>query len=429
PGVALEKDLSTPELKRFFDSVKNPGAAPAGAAAGGAAPPSSAAAPAEEDLSHKPPVEQVVLTPIPIYVEIPESIDASRVIVRYSAIGLLQWKTAVLQKVDKGWAGTIPCTDVGDSTGDLKYFVQATDANGDLVAWSGRLVAPHVVHIVEKLAGEAPHLPGQGPPVKCTQKTDCPPGFPGCKNEGAKTACETDAECTSTQVCKDGYCEDNGQPAPEEDAPYVRNWLSIGFQADLILLPSVENACAGGTGYTCFDSGGGYYDKIPLNGADDSINGGPSLSTMRILVGYDRALLPNITAGARLGYAFNGGPQRPNASAFDPLHVEVRGAYWFGHNPLARSGFRFFGLVAGGIAEVDGSIGVDIYASQQAYRSGQSQSFVAWKKTGTGFAALGGGAMYAITPKSGIVLEAKVMELFPTAGPGAGLQLAYAMGL
>ena len=157
--MALEKDLSTPELKRFFDSVKNPGAAPAGPVG---ATPANAAAPAEEDLSHKPPVEQVVLTPIPIYVEIPESIDASRVIVRYSAIGLLQWKTAVLQKVGKGWGGNIPCTDVGDSVGDLKYFVQATDANGDVVAWSGRLFAPHVVHIVEKLAGEAPHLPGQG---------------------------------------------------------------------------------------------------------------------------------------------------------------------------------------------------------------------------------------------------------------------------
>jgi hypothetical protein len=430
PNVALERDLSSPDMKRLYDAVKSGGATtPGGGAAAGAAPPPPSGPAATEDLTHAPPAEQVMLTPIPIYVEIPEGVDAARVIVRYSATGLLEWKTAVLHQVGKGWGGEIPCTDVGDSLGDLKYFVQATDANGDLVGWSGRLVKPHVVHVVDKLSGEAPHLPGQGAPIKCTQKTDCPPGFPGCHSEGAKTACETDAECTSAQVCKDGYCEGNGQPAPEEDQPYSKNWLSIGFQADLLMLPSAENACSGGTGYTCFDSGGGYYGSIPLKGADDSINGGPALSTMRILVGYDRALLPNITAGARLGYAFNGGPQRPNASAFDPLHVEVRGAYWFGHNPLARSGFRFFALLAGGIAEVDGSIAVDVYANPQAYQAGKSQNFVAWKKTGTGFAAVGGGAMYALTPKSGVLLEAKVMELFPTAAPAAGLQLAYAMGL
>ncbi len=427
-GVTLEKDLSSPDLKHLFDSVKSGGTASGGGAPAGAAPAPGGPTPAE-DLAHTPPVEQVFLTPIPIYVEIPEGVDAKRVIARYSAAGLLEWKTAVLHSVGRGWGGEIPCTDVGDSLGDLKYFVQATDANGDLVGWSGRLVKPHVVHIVDKLSGDAPHLPGQGAPVKCTQKTDCPPGFPGCHNEGAKTACETDTECTSTQVCKEGYCEDNGQPPPEEDQPYAKNWLSLGFQADMLMLPSAENACGGGTGYTCFDSGGNYYSQIPLKNADDSINGGPALSTMRILVGYDRAVLPNITVGGRLGYAFNGGPQRPNASAFDPLHVEARGAYWFGHNPLARSGFRFFALLAGGIAEVDGSIPIDVYPSQSAYMAGKYQNYVAWKKTGTGFAAVGAGAMYALTPKSGILLEAKVMELFPTAAPAAGLQLAYAMGL
>jgi hypothetical protein len=213
------------------------------------------------------------------------------------------------------------------------------------------------------------------------------------------------------------------------DAPFKRNWLSVGFQADLLFLPSADDACAGGTGYTCFGNSGGYYGAIPLKGADDSINGGPAPSTMRILVGYDRALLANVTAGVRLGYAFNGGPQRPSASSFDPLHAEVRGQYWFGHNPLARAGFRFFALLAAGMAEVDGSIPVDVYATPQAYMKGQSQSYVAWKKTGLGFGAAGGGAMLAVTPTSGVVLEAKFMELFPTASPAAGLQLAYAIGL
>ena len=43
--------------------------------------------------------------------------------------------------------------------------------------------------------------------------------------------------------------------------------------------------------------------------------------------------------------------------------------------------------------------------------------------------AVGGGAMYAITPATGVSLEAKAMEMFPTAAPGFGLQLAYLVGL
>jgi hypothetical protein len=423
PGVALEKDLSSPDMKRLFDAVKNAGQVPSGGAPASNAPP-----PADEDIKHAPPVEQATLTPVPLYAEIPDEVEPSRVIIRFNAPGMQQWKTAPMHKVGGGWGGEIPCADVGDSAGNLRYFIQATNAAGDLVAWSGRLVAPHVVHVVERIQTEAPHLPGEPPPARCAQKSDCPPGFPGCHDEGAKQACEADTDCTGTQACRDGYCEETAPPPPV-DAPFKRNWLSVGFQADLLFLPSADDACAGGTGYTCFGNSGGYYGAIPLKGADDSINGGPAPSTMRILVGYDRALLANVTAGVRLGYAFNGGPQRPSASSFEPLHAEVRGQYWFGHNPLARAGFRFFALLAAGMAEVDGSIPVDVYSSPQAYMKGQSQSYVAWKKTGLGFGAAGGGAMLAVTPTSGVVLEAKFMELFPTASPAAGLQLAYAIGL
>jgi hypothetical protein len=423
-GVRLEKDLSSPDMKRAFDTVKNADQLPPAGAPTTTSPP-----PADEDIKHTPPVEQSTLTPVPLYAEIPGEVEASRVIIRYNAPGMQQWKTAVMHRMGAGWGGEIPCTDVGDSVGDLRYFIQATNSAGDLVAWSGRLVAPHVVHVVESSQGEALHLPGEPAPARCAQKTDCPPSFPGCHDEAARQACETDSDCTAAQACRDGYCEETGGPPPAVDAPFKRNWLSVGFQADLLFLPSADDACAGGTGYTCFGNDGGYYGAIPLKGADDSINGGPAPSTMRILLGYDRALLANVMVGARLGYAFNGGPQRPSGNGFEPLHAEVRGSYWFGHNPLARSGFRFFALLAGGMAEVDGSIPVDVYGSPQAYKAGQSQNYVAWKKTGLAFGAAGGGAMYAVTPNTGVILEAKFMELFPTASPAAGLQLAYAIGL
>jgi hypothetical protein len=421
PNVAVDKDLSSPELQRLFASTKNAGA-PAAAAAP-AAPPATTA----EDLTVTAPPAQAVLTPVPIGVEIPPGVDAVKVNVRFKAFGVEQWKTATLRKMGARWGGEISCADVGDSLGDLKFFVQATDENGDLVATSGRLVAPHVVHIVAQIDGEPPHLPDQPPPARCTQRTDCPPGFPGCHNESAKIACVSDDECASQQ-CNGGFCEE-AAPAELPDAPFKENWITLAFQADLLMLPAASDACKGGTGYTCFSSGGTYYPGIPLTGADDVVSGGLAPATMRILAGYDRTMGQNIMVGGRVGFAFNGGPQRPGGQSFFPVTVEARGSYWFGHDPLGRSGFRFFALVGAGAEEVDASVPVDIYASASAYQAKQSQDFNAWKKTGLGFVELGPGVMYAFTPNTGILLEAKATLMFPTSAFGASAQIGYVIGL
>jgi len=257
--------------------------------------------------------------------------------------------------------------------------------------------------------------------------TDCPPEFPGCGSSAAASpACASDSECPEGQLCQSGACKES---ASRERAPYKRNWISVAFQTDALLMPSASNACAGGTGYTCFGSDGSYYANLPLAGADDDIGGGLAVATSRILFGYDRALGENVTLGARLGYALGGGPQRPGANGFLPIHAEARATYWFGSNPLSRSGFRFFALAAGGMAQIDASVPVDVYANLQAYDSQQSQDYKAWKKTGLGFVALGGGGMYAITPSTGVVLEAKASEMFPTSATGFSLQLAYVVGL
>ncbi len=245
--------------------------------------------------------------------------------------------------------------------------------------------------------------PANGP---AGEQADCPPGFPGCKEDQARE-------------------EPAAETAPV-DGPYRRNWVSLAFQVDALLIPSASNACAGGTGYTCF--GDNYYAAQPLPGADDVVNGGIRLATMRVILGYDRALTANFTVGAGLGYAFNGGPQRPGGRAFDPIHAEVRASYWIGHAPLARAGFRFYVTGALGIQEVDASIPVDIYPTLAAYQAGQSQNYSAWRKTGTGFAAIGLGAMYAFTPDTGLFVEIRGQQMFPTPGAGAALRVGYALG-
>ena len=424
PSVTIDDDLASPEMERVFAMAKGTGEPASVEHADGATAPS-------DDITHAPPSAQAVLTPVPLYATIPEGVSAVKVIARYKAFGMDKWKTAVLRNLGAGWGGEIPCADVGDSTGDLKYFIQATDDNGDLVAASGRLVAPHVVHIVARLEGDPPHLPGDKPPAQCTQKSDCPPGFPGCDDGSAKKkVCASSDDCAEGQACEDGVCG-VGDDSSSGDAtvPIKRNWLSLGIQADALILPSAADACAGGTGYTCFDGQGGYYSARPLAGADDAVTGGPAIATLRVLAGYDRVLGDRVMLGGRLGFAFNGGPQRPGASSFLPVHAEARGSLWFGHDPLSRTGFRFFALLAGGMAEVDAGVQVDVYASAQAYRMGQSQNYIAWKKTGLGFAAEGFGTMYAFTRSSGIVLDVKALEMFPTTGFGAALELGYTIGL
>ena len=279
----------------------------------------------------------------------------------------------------------------------------------------------------------APVVAAAGPPATPTATTpregaDCPPGFPGCRETKEKDSCSTDEDCTAGQTCRDSTCEDARDQAPV-DLPFKQNWFSVGFQLEALLLPSAQNACAGGSGYTCFDDGGGYYRQVPLAGADDVVNGGIGIGTMRVLLGYDRVFGTNFTVGGRLGFAFGGGPQRPGSHEFEPIHVEARGAYFFGHDPLGRKGFRFFVEAGAGLAEVDASVPVDIYATLADYNAGNSKNFIAWKKTGLGFAALGPGAMFALTPSMGIVLEAKVMQTFPTAGTAVALQLGYTIGL
>jgi hypothetical protein len=422
PSVTLSPDLSTIELVREFAAVKGGGARTAASAK----PPPKP----QGDMAHSPPASQAVMTPVPIYVELPEGVRAARVYVRYRPPGGPDWKTAPMSKVGAGYGVELPCGEVGDSPGVIPYFVQAVDASGDLVASSGRITDPYRVTIVAKLEGERPHLPGRAPPSACAAATDCPPGFPGCHAAAPQsTACVSDDECEDGQSCADGVCRASDRHSDRPSAPYKKNWLSVAFQEDALLLPSAGDACAGGTGYTCFGSDGTHYDALPLAGADDQVNGGLTLATMRVLFGYDRALGENVTLGARLGFALGGGPQRPGAATFLPLHAEARAAYWFGNDPLARAGFRVFVLAAGGAAQIDAAVPVDVYANRQAYEGGQSQSYQAWRKTGLGFVALGGGTMFAFTPATGIALEARAMEMFPTTATGFGLQMAYLVGL
>ena len=268
-----------------------------------------------------------------------------------------------------------------------------------------------------------------GESTMTAEASDCPPGFPGCHTDEARS-CESRDDCTAGQECIERTC----QRISERGVAYEKNWVSLGVQAELLFMPGADDACLGDRRYTCFlSSTEEYYADVPTKGVDDQVIAGLASAPMiRILVGYDRALQPNLTVGGRLGYAIvGGGPQRPAHNAtpagprFMPVHAEVRGAYFLGKNALAHKGLRFFVGLGGGMTEIDASENIDVV------RPGLSSARIpvdAWTKTGLGFVSVGPGVMFGLTPNTGPVLEAKAIVLFPTAGVALAAQLGYTFG-
>jgi hypothetical protein len=198
------------------------------------------------------------------------------------------------------------------------------------------------------------------------------------------------------------------------------------LQLDVPLLPAKNNVCAGGQGYSCFNSDGSWYSDTPTEGGGGAIqSAGLKPGTLRVLLGYDRRLLDNLTLGGAIGFAFRGGPTRQGGTAFLPLSLEVRGKYWLGHYPLGRTGLRFYGMLDGGLADIAASLTTYVYATPTA----QGNAKTAWYHMGRGYAGLGLGGMFAFTPNMGIFLEVRAMESFPTSGTAIAGQIGYGIGL
>jgi hypothetical protein len=495
-SVALDKDLTTPDIQKAFDEAKSGGSTAATNNAGGGGdeeeekPKKKKHKQADSDASdivHTPPAEQAVLTPVPIYCELPDDIDATKVEVRYKPFGVTEWKTLVLKKMGGGYGGEVPCLDIGSTTGDLSYYIQAIDSNGDVVATNGTRSNPLKVPIRNELKGDPPHLPNKPPPAQCEDAGDCPPGLPGCEGKGKKhtkhgdkgwgASCDTDAECQEGLACKNGQCDsapsgDSGA-ASSDDQPAGKacesnadcddgvsctdgfcggaggagkKWLvSFAFEPDMALVSGTD-VCTPesqqNNGYACFRADGQQYRGLPTVGAADAIAGGAALATVRVLVGLDRVVTKNITVGARVGYAFRGGPATDNGTKFLPFHAELRLAYWLGDHPFTKKGIRPYVFLAGGLAQVDAKVPVEIqeetdptlrsnysdYLAQQTDNPDR-QSVDAWKKMGQSFAGGGGGIMYATTAKGGFLFDLKIMQMFPSSGTVIAPELGYVFGM
>lgn len=241
----------------------------------------------------------------------------------------------------------------------------------------------------------------------------------------------------------EGYEERAREPERRAEQPRnepKKTWLSLGIAGD-IAWASGKNVCVlesqRDNGYTCFrEAKSGKLEQYfgePVLGEGNALAPGFRLRTGRVLLGLDQVVGESFTAGARLGFAFNGGPKgETDARGFLPLHLEGRFAYWFGDDPFAKVGFRPYVFAGGGLAQVDIRTRVSVVEDSRPTHqpdNPEEQILVVYKKMGQGFVGLGGGVIYALSETSGIVLEVKGMMMFPSSGQVLQPTVGYAIGL
>ncbi len=478
PSITLDKDLTTPAIEQAFKAARGAGGAQAAPAAPSGPPPGIAAAAGGGDIVHTPAGEQAILTPLPIYAELPSGVSANKVLVMYKPFGATEWQKLELKKLGSGYGGEIPCQAVGSTTGDLAYYIQAVDAEGDVVASSGTRKAPNRVPIQNEIAGEAPHLPGRPAPTKCKDKADCPPGFPGCgAKKGGKAwgaSCEKDRECGDGLACKSGTCEtgeksDSGgdtssgkscetssdcEQGEKCNADKVceaaggakkKTWIGLHIQQDFSLVPAQQDVC--GTpdnnppnNISCYDEDGFIYGGIPEAsdpdaGTGNDIKGGIRRSNLRVMIEIMQLVSNNFSVGARVGYVFGIGPDRPSLAKF---HLEARVAYWIGSDPFAKKSIRPFIALLGGAAEVNDKFTSQVYETlcpgltdEQCIGKGYAglnPTLTVWRRGAKTFAGGAIGAMLPVSGNMGLMAEVKVQTFFPSSALTISPTIGYAVG-
>jgi hypothetical protein len=455
PDIELDPDLSSEELQAALEEARGrakTAARPAPEEPSAKQPPPKdyqiLPVPEYDGVFHTPPEEQLVNTPLPIYVEVKDddwTAKVESVTLHYRGFGMVRFKEVQLEEMgNHGYGAEIDCKDVGSSPGKVDYYIVIHDEDGDAAAEVGSEKSPHSVEIKEEIEHSPQPLPGKKMPLQCdgtgagstppgmvaeepAPSDDCPPDFPGCAGSAE-------------------FGMEDEEIEPPDHVDFARHWLSLGLQLDFLWMNEVPDACTGNytSEYTCFE-GQTYWDpSVPGRTHDFDGNGvmegggtttgGFASATQRVLLGYDFAITGNILLGARLGFAFGGGPQRTSQDPlntetypeFMALHGELRGSYWFGEQVLTTETFRPFVQLSGGAAQVDASLDTEVIDLSTGHSCNDATvscrtPVQAWRKTGTMFFSGGVGSVLAFDKNIGVLIEARYMHLLPSAGSVLGL--------
>ncbi len=433
PSIELNPAYATPNVQAIFGSVKNPGAQqqPSG------------------DFDHTPPPEQKSNTPLPLYVEYHGHTHVSSVIVRYMGPTMTSYRRMPLNRVAEGWGGLIPCSFV--TQGVVKYYFQGLDSEGLPVLDGGDRRHPYSVVIKPSISGPAPHLPGERAPRTCGGSSEG-----GGKPDGAE--CEMGDECASGR-CRNDHCftaesagggggggEGGGEEPVKPAGPsggFARVWIGVSGAVDFTVVPSGLDVCkrnsdATGTqtdpNWACTtDTVEGIAppgSNFPLNGPENdslasgkagNVESGLEPANFRVKATIDFAVTQNLLIGAAIGYVAGTYPGSV-APHFIPLHLEARGTWVFGDNPLSRPGFSPFIQLAAGVGEYDSNITVTVQENGVA----GARPVQAWHVGGPAFVAVGAGLRYTFSPRVGLLLSGRFTAafgsaFFPAFGPEVGL--------
>jgi len=443
--VQLDKALATTVTKKTYDDARRgrPGPPrPASPEPDEPTPsepvldePEPPAAPAASGGLSCGPDERIVQTRRPIPIECRAGGEAARVNLRYREHAGAPWKSMTMVRRAQGFRAQIPCAATMDS-GVLQFYVVATNAAGEPVDMLGRESTPEQITL-DPQSSIAPAFSGESPPERCEEKTICPPDFPGCEDD----------------VTSD---DDEAERAPD----YPTSWIGVHFAADFGFIQGANVCNAENTSFECFASGAEapYPAELPASTSGQpgelgdaypgtGISSGAALGTMRALLSYDHALGERISLGARLGYAFGGGPATLEGRRFLPVHAEARAQYWL--RALSATGWHPYIHLGGGLAQVDikkGDVTVrdcseepvrqaflDCIAATNAYDSANdpelpTRTLDAYRKLGNAFVTGGGGFMLPLGQSTALQVNLNAMFMLPSSGlvlqPSLGFEYA-----
>lgn len=216
--------------------------------------------------------------------------------------------------------------------------------------------------------------------------------------------------------------------------PLRRHWVGVQVAQDFSWEPGtfVCDAGAADTTYSCYHQGGANAPYVPsANSSLRSVQRGFSFATTRLLATYDYAFSRPFTLGARVGFAFRGGPPGAGSgngvkgSAFFPVHLEARATWWF----VTTNHLRGLLGVGGGVAQIDSNTthtttcALDSSATSDGCGSlanmGQLPAPIevdVWRKVGRGFVSARLGTQFRLWDELALELDVNAIVAFPAFG-------------
>jgi hypothetical protein len=399
------------------------------------------------DFVHAPADEQKVNTPLPVYVEYPAG-SLSRVIVKYAGTGVKTWSRLEMKHIGPGWGALIPCGSV--TPGAMRYWILGFDENDEAAATSGDAKHPFVVPIREKLTSKPPHLPGRAAPQTCDQDA-------AAADAGVTAEAETPrSPRTATRTPRHEAEAEAEEAAPEAhgEPTFARWWIGVAGSVEFLSLPAGNDLCrltssgapANASAYYCTipngsdfplrTSAGPAQNSALVAGKAGQMAGGVVPGDLRAMIAVDYAVTSSLLVGGRLGYVLNSYPAG-GAAVTDhralgvKVHVEARGTYVFGDDPLTRPGFAPMVFAAVGVSEFDGHAASFITVNTTAGHPAVNEPVNVWLTNGPWFLAVGGGARYQFSQRAAFTAAARVNAVFGgvgalfTYGPEIGFQYGF----